>query len=606
MQYAFGTMVRFLFFLAKPKTKFMKSMTSIFRKLLVTACAALTISSARAAIFTAVASGNFTSSTTWGGLVPGSLISTDVIIIPAGIDVVLDADAVFSGSSSLMVNGSFTSAGSSALVVTSGALSGSGTIDVDSMALGLTTGFSFTGSIWTNKFTSTGTSISTAANIWVRNTLALSAGAMDVTAGSITLFNNSTVLRSGGSIMASGTGSLMMDSVYNVVYTSASATTGAELSGSGLNNVTVNLAGNVTMSSDLTMHGDLILSSGTLMLNSHKLTIGADGNIVTTGSGSLAGNTTSDLEIMSAGSITGTLAFGGSGNALRHLTINMGTGSSTVSLGNTLMLAGNLNLQRGRLVLGANDLHINAGGMLMGGSSSSYVVAGGTGRLVMNLTAGATDTFEVGTASHYSPVVVRANSGSASGDVSVNVAGSVYANGTSGAVLSATEAMVSSTWHVSSTATAAINYDMWVSWDASMEVNGFNRANAYISHYTAGSWDAHAPAAATASGSMYTMSRMGLTSLSPFMVADNTFGTTGIAPVASVADVSIYPNPVVNTLHFSSGSFQAASIYNAAGQLVQHTAQPGNTLTVDALPAGLYVINLAGANGNVTKTFVKE
>ena len=585
----------------------MTNMKSIFRKFIVTVSAALTFSASHATIFTAVASGDFSSATTWGGLIPGSLISSDVIIIPAGINVVLDADAVFSGSSSLMVNGTLVSSGSSALAVTSGALSGSGMIDVDSMALGLTTGFSFTGSLYANRFTSLGTNIGTAAAIWVRNNLNLSAGAMNVTDGNITLYNNSMVTLSGGTIMSSGTGMLVLDSVYSVMYTSASATTGVELSGSGLDNVTINLPGTVTMSGDLVVDGDLTLSSGTLALNGHMLTIGAGGNLITTGSGMLAGSTTSDLSVMSGSSLTGMLTFTGTGNALRNLTLNMGSGSSTASLGSSLTLAGTLNLQNGKLVLGSNSLQINAGGMLTGGAANSYVVADGSGKLIMNLAAGATDTFEVGTASHYSPVVMHANSGSASGDVSVNVAGSVYANGTSGTVLSSTEAMVSNTWHVSSTATSAINYDMWVMWDASMEVNGFDRTNAYISHYTSGAWDSHMTSAATASGSMYAMSRTGITSLSPFMVTDNTFGSTGITPVVANAALTVYPNPVAGTLHIDAAQqVTGASIYNIAGQLVSSVAPVNNTLAVDALPKGLYTIRLSGADFSGTAKFVKE
>lgn len=589
------------------KHKPMANMKSIFRKLLVTACAAFAFSASRATIFTAIASGNFSSSSTWGGLIPGSLISSDVVIIPSGIDVVLDADAVFSGSSSLMVNGSLVSSGTSALVVTSGALSGSGTIDVDSMSIGLSSGYSFTGMLFANDFTSVGANIGTAASIWVRNHLHLASGSLNLTDGDFTLYNNSMVTLSGGTIASSGTAMLHLDSVYSVVYTSASVTTGVELTGSGLDNVTVNLPGTVTMSGDLAVSGNLTLSSGTLALNGNELTIGMGGNLITTGSGMLAGSTTSDLTIMSASSLTGMLTFTGTGNALHDLTLNMGSSSATASLGTSLTLAGTLNLQNGKLVLGSNDLHINTGGMLMGGSASSYVIADGSGKLMMNLVAGATDTFKVGTASHFSPVVLHANSGSATGDVGVNVTGAVYADGTTGALLSSSEAMVSNTWFVSTTATSAINYDMWVMWDASMEVNGFDRSNAYISHYTSGAWDSHMTSAAMTSGSMYVMSRAGITSLSPFMVTDNTFGATQVAPVAANTELSVYPNPVSNTLHFGSGrTVTSASIFNLAGKLVSTVSPVNNSLSVEALPKGLYTIRLSGADFYTTTKFVKE
>ncbi len=590
---------------------FMKTLTSTFKKIGFTALfVAGMYGSSHATTFTAIASGNFTSALTWGGLVPGSLISTDVIIIPAGINVNLDADAVFSGTSSLFVDGSLVSGSSAtALVLSAGALAGSGNIDVDSLAIGLTTGLSFTGNVVARNATSLGTTISSMATMKVKNTLRLASGAMSFTAGSLTMFNNSTIVLSGGTMASSGTGVIGLDSMYSVVYTSASATSGMELSGSGLRNVTLNLSGTITLSSDLVVdNGDLSLSSGILALNSHKLTIGSGGNLITTGSGSLSGNTTSDLTIMSSGSLTGALTFSGSGNTLRNLTINTGSSSANVTLGNSLTLAGTLDLLSGRVVLGANDLTVNAGGMVTSGSANSYVIADGAGRLTLNLAAGATDKFDVGTTSHYAPVSIKANTGSATGNVSVNVAGSVYGSGTTGTVLSTTKAVVSNTWYVSSSATAAINYDMTVMWDAAMEVNGFNRTQAYISHYTSSAWDAQTPVAASTSGSMYTMTRTGITSLSPFMVADNTFSTTGIlTTVAGGTEVIIYPNPASGSLHFNSVTpVTSLSVYNMMGQTVLTGNVYNNSYSVDALPKGQYTIRLVGSNFNVVKTFLKD
>jgi len=590
----------------------MRTANFTFKKICLSALfATATFCNANATTFTAIASGNFTSATTWGGLVPGSLISSDVIIIPAGITVNLDATAVFSGTSSLLVDGTLTSGTSStALIMTSGALAGAGNIPADSMVLGLTSGLSFTGNLWARNATSLGTNITTAATVKVKNTLRLMAGAMNITAGSLTMYNNSAIVLSGGTLAYSGAGMLYLDSMYSVTYTSASATSGVELQGSGLRDVTVNLAGTVTLSTNLYENGNLTLSSGTLALNGHMLTIGSGGNLITTGSGNISGNTLSDISIMSSGSLTGALTFAGSGgNTIRNLTINMGSGSANVTLGNSLTMTGTLNLQNGRIILGSNNLSINAGGMVTGGTSNSYVVADGTGKLSLNLAAGGTDTFDVGTISHYSPVVIRAASGSASGDVSVNVMGSVYANGTSGSVISSTAALVSSTWYVSSSATAPINYDMYVMWDAAMEVNGFNRSQAYISHYTAGAWDMQATSAATVSGSMYTMSRTGITSLSPFMVADNTFGSsTGVAAaVPGNTDITLYPNPVSGTLHFGTDTYIAsARIYNMTGQMVTTEKVQNNQINVDNLPKGLYTIYLSADNFSAHKLFYKD
>jgi pectate lyase len=265
-------------------------------------------------------------------------------------------------------------------------------------------------------------------------------------------------------------------------------------------------------------------------------------------------------------------------------------------------------MQTGSIKLGSNNLMVIAGGSLTGGSSNSYVMADGTGVLMMHLVAGSTDSFKVGTTSNFTPIAIKANSGSATGDVSVNVIGDVYTGGTTGVSLAATKALVKNTWHVSSSATSGINYDMTAMWGASIEVNGFNRTHAFISHYTSGAWDMQTPTTATASGSMYMITRAGLTSLSPFMVADNTTLSEGIKPVtASSSEIILYPNPVTTTLYFATPApINTVYIYNIYGKLVLMESIKDNNISVAGLPAGVYTVRMLGNNFTSYKTFIKQ
>ena len=61
---------------------------------------------------------------------------------------------------------------------------------------------------------------------------------------------------------------------------------------------------------------------------------------------------------------------------------------------------------------------------------------------------------------------------------------------------------------------------MKLGWELAAEVNAFDRTNAYISHFD-GSWDEiTSSAAVTGANSTYEITRMGITTLSPFSVAD--------------------------------------------------------------------------------------
>ena len=53
-----------------------------------------------ASTFTAVASGNWSSSATWGGVIPALNNLTDQITIPAGITVTMDSDVTLNGITS--------------------------------------------------------------------------------------------------------------------------------------------------------------------------------------------------------------------------------------------------------------------------------------------------------------------------------------------------------------------------------------------------------------------------------------------------------------------------------------------------------------------------
>jgi len=588
----------------------MTNFTKEIRVCVLTLCTVLCFITCKATTFTAVASGNFNAAATWGGAAPTSTISSDIVIIPSGITVTLTSDETFSGTSSLTVNGTLTSSTYvSGLIMTSGILAGNGTITVDSLALGLTSGITYTGSMTAQKATSLGITISTAANITIAKVLHLLSGALSLSSGSVGISSGAMIEIGGGTLSASGSGSLNLNSTYDVSYINGSATAGAELSGSGLRNITVNVPGNISLSANLTENGTLILTAGSLALNSHDLIFGASGDLAASGSGTLSSNSSSSIIINTAAGLTGVLRFANSGNTVNNLTINMSNSSSSVSLGSDVNVNGQLSLQSGKIRLGSNNLTLTAGSTVVGGSANSYVVTDASGTLTRHIAASGSGSFYVGTTTNFAPITITDASGSASGDVGINVIDMVYANGTTGVVLSASQPLVSATWFVTNTATGSLNYTMQAMWSAGMEVNGFNRGQAYISHYTSGAWDLQAYSAATASGSMYALTRTGITSLSPFTVADkDAHMTTGISTVPINNDAFVvYPNPASTTLYFNANAdIKHISIYDLMGRMVKSEDVKNNSISIGNLPVGSYNIRLTSTNITFTKQFVKQ
>jgi trimeric autotransporter adhesin len=123
-----------------------------------------------------------------------------------------------------------------------------------------------------------------------------SGGLIDLRAGTfaaastLSMASTSSITRSAGSM----TGTLQGTGVYNVEYTGSSKTTGPELSGSGLNNVTLNLTSGqtLTLGAAVTIDGALANSSGnTLDVSASNFAINLAGNWTNSGTFTPQGGT---------------------------------------------------------------------------------------------------------------------------------------------------------------------------------------------------------------------------------------------------------------------------------------------------------------------------
>ena len=533
-------------------------------------------------------------STTGGDTLSGDLSINGLLSLTSGTlwlnghTLTLNSTADVAATGAGMLAGSSTS---NLVVNTTGSLSG---------ALAFAPGANILNDLTVN--TGAGTGMSLGSDLTV-------SGLATLTAGTLSLNGHTLTLSSTGNLSAAGAGTITGSATSSLVVNTTDGLTGmlhfATGTGGTLHNLVVNTAiGGVTLASDLQIGNLLALSSGTLSLNGQTLTLNAGADLSGT-SGMLNGSATSSLVVNTTFSLTSPLRFATGGNMLNNLTLNMGSGSDNITLGSNLSIQGVLNLTSGRLNLGVNNLSIAASGMVMGGSENSYIVTDNTGSLMMNLASGTSDTFKVGTTASYAPLALVANAGASTGNVNVNVANGVLTDGYTGSLLSATAPVVNATWFVSSTA-STVNYNMTAMWTGGMEVNGFNRADAYISHFTSGAWDMQATSAAGTTGSLYTMTRTGLTSLSPFMVRSGSALSVPVVAGAG-ANVSIFPNPATSTLNYAAtAAISNIDISDLAGQVVKSTNGLTSSVSISELPAGVYLIHFYGADVITVLKFVKD
>ena len=336
-----------------------------------------------AATFTATTSGNWSSSTTWGGTAPGfSITNADALVIPFGVAVTLDnALTVNNASATLAVAGTLT--GTTSMTLTSGTLSGAGTVTLNSLTIGAGGLLTSVGAINLSQFSNSQATLALGAAVSVSNTVVLTVGVVQLnTGGAINLANNATINMAGGSYSIVG-GLLNLAGSYNVVYSGAARAIGSEASLLGLQNVTVNMPSSTSqlnMSANLVVSGLLSLQQGVLSLNGNSLTL--NGGINSASTGSILGSATSNVLVNGTGSV-GTIAFASGGQTINNLTINIGAAGS-ISLASNLTVAGALSLSGSSLNLNGYNLDISGtvSSLTTGsivGSSASNITLSGTG-----------------------------------------------------------------------------------------------------------------------------------------------------------------------------------------------------------------------------------
>ena len=323
-----------------------------------------------------------------------------------------------------------------------------------------------------------------------------------------------------------------------------------------------------------------------------NITINAGGSLTITATGvlDLFGNVISNGTLNTT---AGAINFrGANAQSMPSFTVNNVTmnGSGGMILNGSATINSILTLTNGNITLGTNNLSLALGSI---GSPSSHIITNGTGHVVLKaLAATNTRTVPVATnAATYNPAIIKANAGHVTDDITVRVLQGVFANGSSGALL--TGKCVDKTWLIDEAVPGGSNVDVTLQWAGSQELPGFLHDKSYISQNVGGSWQTNAATAAHG-GSLYP-ARVNLTSFSPLSVQ-----TTPIPkPVTG-----IYPNPVSRILNIVTNlpfaQHATISIYDAMGRLViQQAVTIGagisqTSVDVERLAGGVYTIQFTG------------
>lgn len=202
----------------------------------------------------------------------------------------------------------------------------------------------------------------------------------------------------------------------------------------------------------------------------------------------------------------------GGTNSTEFYKLTINKSSNNAQLGQITTVTNQLTLTQGKLSLENYNLVMAANAGIVS-STSNYIQTSGTGQLGRIVSSGGTN-FPVGK-STYTPLYL-VNNGT-SDVLYVRVENTVLTDGTSGTQI--TTDIVNTSWFVDENIAGGSDLTMTATWNSTDEGTNFDRNNCYISHYTNGVWDTNTTASATGTNP-YSITRNGITTLSPFTVAD--------------------------------------------------------------------------------------
>ncbi|MBW7913550.1 MAG: T9SS type A sorting domain-containing protein [Taibaiella sp.] len=553
--------------------------------------------------FTAKKSGFFSDTATWyGNVVPPTVLGSNSIRIPSGINVSLDVDIILNNQYSEIEffhtggsPGKIISTTNNHISIHDGNIRGLGTIDIDSMYVGIPS-FRMSGTLNLNKLALSGTEMIPDYSIQtnIRKELRLAGGTSKFIYSSVTVaLDTNADLVYGGGILATIPNSLDVSKGYNLRYTSISYVHHTFKNVNTLNEfeVAVGAGNTLRLTADVFVPKKLLLTSGSLKTDGYTLTFGPDSGIEPGGNGNITGTNATRIVVQSTLPHFGVIRFSGN---IGNFEIQSNT---NVELGTDLFISNSMSLQSGRLILNDNNVSLAQAAGITGGSDVSYIITNGKGQLKQHIPAGGNKVYPVGSMQHFAPVTLGNNAVSNYPDIGVNVSDTVFSHGTTGFDLVNTFAIINSAWTVSGNLS---NVDLSIEpvWSGANEKNGFNANSCFVSHYTNGGWDVLPGTAATITGAQKSIRRSPVQNFGVFTVADNNTRLSVHDNTSGREEITVYPNPATDNIRITCNGdgIKNASIYDMSGRAVK-TFQLGRGTTnidISTLSNGIYQVSCNG------------
>ena len=265
------------------------------------------------------------------------------------------------------------------------------------------------------------------------------------------------------------------------------------------------------------------LANAQLVINNSQINIESGASVIVQGDVISNSDILGDGKVVLKGSASQHFNIGG--KSLSNLEID---NPNNVVLGNKAIVLNNLNFINGKFQLGNSNLVFASTATITNADNNQYVVTDGNGKIIKADLNNTAFTFPIGhSTTTYNPITIS-NSGTPD-SIGVRCLSNMYTNGLNGTVVS--KEAVDATWDLSEAIEGGSNLSLTTSWNASDELQGFNRNKGGISNYLtfpaqSTGWDLLNNQTGAASGT------------GPFTYTRNNINTLGAFAVGSRAVLS--------------------------------------------------------------------
>lgn len=347
----------------------------------------------------------------------------------------------------------------------------------------------------------------------------------------------------------------------------------------------------LTLHRDLQVYDSLSAETGAIVLDGHKFSLLNGCDVSASGAIDLYAGANAGLELEANMEQVDYLEFKSEEPELGNLWIRFENDSSTLEINKDLRIASGLHLETG-IVQTSNDLHLGDTASVYQNHYGSYVKLMNEATFSSMVQPDSTDNFPVGYGEGYTGMEVE-NQATSNHRFTLGLANGVYRFGNSGYNMAKERKVVNKTWNIESESATAIDANITFYWQSNMEMNGFDRNNAFVSHYTNGAWDNEmSKSAQIVDANLFALTKTNVTSLSPFSVQNE--GVTNWSHLQEQS-ISVYPNPVENHLRInSSQAITQVQIRDVSGKLIgTKTLNQGQTsVDFSQFENGLYHVSL--------------